>query len=269
MRKRSLSYALLFLVLAFAPGSTRAQAETIYVPDRCREDCSGAKLFEVKSSAENFLSIDQNATSSSFVVSRASTWGVALLKLVRSHETVPGDKANAHVRSAVDQSAYAAALQLLCISSITSNSSCWEWAGSLPCLHTTLHTALNKQKRHDTSHITLTSPVVAWLQVREAVVADPRRQNVTITPPAVARLLGGYSLAVYQAFAVWSEYLYSYGEWGTAASMTCTIFLLAKQCPCARQPKHSVLEQNSSSLRHSSHYNSSCCSNCSTARNCL
>jgi hypothetical protein len=55
-------------------------------------------------------------------------------------------------------------------------------------------------------------------QVKKAVATgannnwtDPNAQNITITPPAVAKLLGVYSIAVYQAFAVWSQYLYSTG----------------------------------------------------------
>lgn len=58
-------------------------------------------------------------------------------------------------------------------------------------------------------------------QVRLAVPAPrPGTQSVTMTPPAVARLLGIYSLAVYQAYAVWSENLFAYGELSAAVAST-------------------------------------------------
>lgn len=58
--------------------------------------------------------------------------------------------------------------------------------------------------------------LVLILQVKLALNASTPpsglKQNVTLTPPAVARLLGAYALSVYQSHAVWSNNLYAYGE---------------------------------------------------------
>lgn len=145
----------------------------LFLPKSCQEVCKGVAFKNVKNSSEAFLEIDSGGGNREFVVSRASSFAVVLLKLVSA-----GFPAQS-------------------------------------TLNTTLVASLSRS--------------AVWApQVREAVAATasnnaalPPAQVISITPPAVARLLGAYSLAVYQAFAVWSEYLYAYGAcWATGREET-------------------------------------------------
>lgn len=72
------------LLLVCTPAS-RAQTTnaTIYIPSQCKTICvDPAKIQDVSTSADDFMSIDPDRTDSSFTSTRASTWGVSLLRMV-------------------------------------------------------------------------------------------------------------------------------------------------------------------------------------------